>query len=370
MVTGVAAGVLNLLPAAARWVPAEPIILILLGMVGTHFVIERYTTIGRIEDKIELLNEIASLGNLPPSQQHAYRRATDAFVKLQHIINRLPPSEAPFAKLSTSFLAPLDEMLQHLSRGEIHVASHQIVEAQDRMCAAFPVRFDAVCERDVEFWDLAQDSEDYCLAQNYLRQHVSVIKRGMAHTRIFIVYLRDLASGRDQLVRVLKRQQRAGIGWAVAIYEELEQHLRTTTGRLDFGLFNGGRALSYFQRENPRQFGATIALKAVPDTEKVLSHQIDIHQQLIAECWLASATFAKTYREIHGGRGNGAIRLLTQRYNAWLQSAIPDVQLEHEAFPLIADSLDSIETKLAQLDTLVKRYRSARGSTSEEGGAA
>jgi len=164
------------------------------------------------------------------------------------------------------------------------------------------------------------------------------------------------------LLNVLIRHQRAGIAWGLTIYEELEDPLRTTSGRLDFAIFDRGKALSYFQRENPHRFEAVLRLKSLPDNERLISRQLQIHQELIAECWLVSETFVADYSNIHREKDNIRIRDMMRRYNGYLRAVLATVSFDNDDFVFVAHRTDEIESKLIQLEKLLRLYREGRGA--------
>jgi hypothetical protein len=335
---------------------------VLLGVMGTHFAIERFSTIRRIEERLLLLNESVALADFPLSQQHAFRRATGAYVQLQQIVARLEPDENFFVKISEELLFPAETLLQQLACGRLIVPTHQIVAAQEKLSAVFVARFDAVSNQDIDFWDQSSESEDFFVSEAYLRQHSSAMRRGTRLTRIFIVSIRDLTEKRHHLIRVLTRHQRAGIEWGLAISDEFEEPLRSTSGRLDFALFDRGKAVSYLQRETPRRLEAVLRLKSLPANARVIDKQMSIHQELIAECWVASEAFVRDFRDIHGVEGNGRIDDMISRYNGYLRAVVSEVPFDHDAFIFVAQRTDEIEAKIQGLERLLRLYRESRGS--------
>lgn len=361
MGAGLATGLISLFTNVEDTLPLPSITLVLLGLVGTHFAVERFSTIRRLEEKLDSINEVAELADLPTRQRDIHRRASSAFIQLQKDIGNLRPDEKYFKGLSNELLVPLDKMLQQLAKARIMAPPYQIVAIQEKLGKVFTRRFDAVTERDLDFWDQSPEPDVYSVAEGYFNQHVHAIKRGTVLTRIFIVTLRDITERHDRLCRVLRRHQLAGIGWGLAVFEELEEPLRATEGRLDFGLFDRGRALSYFQREYPWRLEVVFRMDAHAANEAEIKLQIAIHQQLIAECWCVSGEFARCYVDIHGEPATRRIHKALARHNRHLREKVTTVQFDHDHFVYVAHAQDEVASKIEALSSTISQYRSNRG---------
>ena len=360
---GLVLGILELVPKIRDYIPADSVVLILLGVIGTHFAIERFATISRLEHKLDLVHDVALLADFEPRQRNIHARATRDFVELQRTIGRLTTDDEFFRPLSVELLESPALLLNRLALGRLIVPPYQVVAAQQQLGRVFTSRFDAVSEKDIDFWDESVESEEYFIAAGYFRQNSDAIKRGTIVTRIFVVTLRDLNEKIDRLVRVLERQQRAGIGWAVVVFEELEDEVRRTGGRLDFAIFNSGQAVSYFRREYPRRFETVFRIRSHASNEREIRLQLRLHQLLIAECWLVNDKFLLTYAGAHPVDALEEIYALLDRHNAHLDRILGEpANREDDHFVFVVK--DAIETrdKLNLLRELVAKYRVRRGA--------
>lgn len=359
---GLILGVVESIPKFRGTIAVDSVILILLGVIGTHFAIERFSTISRIERKLDLVNDAAPLAEFGPAQQRMHAEATRDYLAIQRAIARLSSDEMFFAKLTDSLMKPSTQLLAELAKGRLIVPPYQVVAAQETLGRAFTKRFDAVSEKDIDFWDERVESEEYFIAAGYFRQNSDAIKRGTTVTRIFILALRDLMENIDRLTTILEQQHRAGIGWGIVVQEEMADELRHPQGRLDFAIFDHGKAITYFRREYPRRFETVLRISFMPENEREVQQQIRIHQCLLAECWMVNPTFIECYKGAHGDNVAAEVDAMLTRRNEHVRRFVDDFQVNKEPFAFVADKPAEVRDKLKAMHTLIAGYRIARGA--------
>jgi hypothetical protein len=214
-------------------------------------------------------------------------------------------------KVGDKLLQRAFELLGFLSRGELEVAGPQAAEIQGVLMAQYPKQFDAVCDRDVKYWARRDQG-----AQDYFDRNEEAILRGTTVTRIFVINDRDLdpdldvsprdgdkkaVSPRSELAKVLKEQHELGVGFGLAIYEELGASVRDETKvALDFGIFHGDgddddAAVSFFRdyREERRKY--RVVFGAGDQGHEVQKHR-QRFQDIMTRCWLVNTKFCEAHK--------------------------------------------------------------------------
>jgi hypothetical protein len=235
------------------------------------------------------------------------------------------------ATIGDGLLKRQDYQLLKLSEGQVEVLGTETARTQGLLLDNFDKRFDAVSDRDLEFW-LYKDNPQ--IGREYDQLTVKAVERGVTATRIFIFSDEDLFGRHNDIVSVLQRHQADGVGWAVALYSELSPTDKDGARAMDFAIFEnkgGYKAVSFF-----RDFkDATRRFAAIFDTEnnkEDIQRQEEQYKGLLLHCWLASNLFIEKRKDMLDSRlsNSSTVRktiqqrtiILRQRLNL---ADIPDI---------------------------------------------
>src|SRR5262245_8111814 len=285
------------------WISADNVpkaCLLMLGALAISIGLERFVLMHRIEKKLESLSGvIGKFHSLPPPSQRQVEQGIQDYVDLYEIKKKLKDVNDPFCNIADEILNDQSRLLNSLAKGRLFVSENQIPRAHEWLAKSFKKRLDAVSDDDLRFWidglrgDLTKAS--------YFDLNRQAVRAGTVVTRIFIFTITDLTNQPEEIVDVLKKQHQVGIGWGVAIEEELNKgELKLLLGKSasiakDFAIFDGGSAISYFREYDGRKFEAVFATyKGHPNIE-VVNIQKDVYKILVAECWLANQQFVDLY---------------------------------------------------------------------------
>lgn len=211
--------------------------------------------------------------------------------------HELAQRASPLRSIGDELIRRHDEQLSKLSHGQVEVIGTETTHIQYLLLKYFHKRFDAVSDRDLDFWVL---KDDHQIAQGYIQLLREAISRGTTVTRIFIVAERDLTDRYTEIVSVLKNQQADGVGWALAIYEGLSPTTMERGIATDFALFedrDGKKAASFFReyRELTRRF---MAVFQTPDNEYRIKQQEEQYKRILSQCLLVNGTFKEQRQDI------------------------------------------------------------------------
>jgi hypothetical protein len=212
-------------------------------------------------------------------------------------------ADSRIKSFSNSILGELESALANLNMGYVEVLGTKIEEMQKELLKHFKRSAFCVSDRDLKFWlnGFCEHikSCDELIAKQYLRFNIDAVSKGTKVTRIFIFQDSDFNHNKADIVAVLAKHQEAGIGWAVLIHEELPAHLKSAQQSLDFSLLDGQSAVAVLSNYNMDSQRRLYVLLNVPGT---LSARIEgyraLHQQLVAQCWLASKDFCDIHAPV------------------------------------------------------------------------
>jgi hypothetical protein len=201
--------------------------------------------------------------------------------------SRLATSSTALARVAFGILDPAFSQLRMLSKGRLEVGKSQSLHVQEQLCQCYRASFHAVSFRDMSFW--TNREQDQMPIDYFMENYQSIIRYGTKVTRLFVLVDSDFEK-HDDLKRVLKYHQDAGIGWAVAVYPYLRPELRNDSTDLDFALFDHGEAVSYFRghMEARRRFTVRFNTR---ENLPVIRRQQQTYRDLLAQCWMVNATF-------------------------------------------------------------------------------
>jgi hypothetical protein len=230
-------------------------------------------------------------------------------------------SNSALSQVGRDLLDPYRDLLDSLSRGQLEVGGEQTPRLLALLVRSYTKRFDAVSFDDLDYWWGDQT------AREYLRLNEESVLNGSSLTRIFIFLEKDLnlyydecvtkdkrCEQRTKIAQVLARHHQAQMGWAFALFEELEQSATSESEiALDFALYTaqtdraiagrkpdcqaGVGAITFFReyREARRKF------KAVFDTpgdanKRTIQEHIGQYEKVARSCWVANSHFVEQNR--------------------------------------------------------------------------
>lgn len=347
--------------------------LVMLGLIALSLALDRFTFIRRTDEKLDsLLVEAEEVHSLPAAHRREVRKALSNYVKLYKLQKKLSKVNKPFCNIADELLQDEASLLHGLAEGKLVAPEHKIPLAHYYLAKNFSNRLDAVSDNDLSFWIDALEGDP--VAANYFNLNRSAaVKSNTAVTRIFIFKTRDLLEESDWIATVLKAHHAVGIGWGVAIHEELSPRLKALLGgniSKDFALFDGGMAVSYFRKHSGRQFEAFFATHKGHYNLELIDAQKQVYKLLVTECWLANIHFARLFPgALPSNSAIDEVADITQHYNEqfhdWVSKEsqlLPHFMsngqfaLDHDIFALLAANESDIEGKVKLLrDIAAKR---------------
>lgn len=255
-------------------------------------------------------------------------------------------------------------MLFHaLANGRLELPMYSSPHGNRVLMQHFRSRIDAVSERNLGFWLEPTGSHYY---------EESVVTRtkdanGRVATRIFILTAEDFRQRNDQIVRVLERHFLDQVGFALVIgepdydldYRSLQDDVRKLKRRglsvqLDFALFDGNAAVSFFRRRPSNEsFEAVLATNDDQhENNELIMAQRSLWVRLIAESWLASSHFAQSIDSTLSPDESDTVCKSSKRYNEALQRF--NHEPESSLFPLLVKSAEDIPVKVRAMYELWK----------------
>jgi hypothetical protein len=224
---------------------------------------------------------------------------------VQNYVSVLTASaDSRIKNFSNSILGELDGALAKLNMGYVEILGTKIEEMQKELLKHFKHSAYCVSDRDLKFWlnGFCEHikSSDELIAKQFLRLNIDAVNKGTKVTRIFIFKDSDFNHNKADIVAVLAKHQDAGIGWAVLIHEELPTHLKSAQQSLDFSLLDEQSAVALLSNYNMDNKRRLYVLLNVPGSVRAKIEEYGaLHQQLVAQCWLASKGFC----DVHAPNG-------------------------------------------------------------------
>jgi predicted RNA-binding protein with PIN domain len=213
-------------------------------------------------------------------------------------------ADSRIERFNNWILRELDGALAKLNMGYVEVVGPKIDEMQKVLLKHFKQSAYSVSDRDLKFWlnGFCEHikSSDELIAKQFLRLNIDAVNKGTKVTRIFIFKDSDFNHNKADIVAVLAKHQEAGIGWAVLIHEELPTHLKSAQQSFDFCLLDEQSAVALLSNYNMDSKRRLYVLLNVPGSLRARIEEYGaLHQQLVAQCWLASKGFC----DVHAPNG-------------------------------------------------------------------
>jgi hypothetical protein len=243
-------------------------------------------------------------------------------------------------------------MVKTLADGRLEVREYLSALAFHRLLEAYNTRFDAVTANDLGFWRSSAPT-DYA----YRQVNFAAAKQ-MLSTRLFILSEKVVKEERAHIVEVLTDQIKEGIACALAVHEDFAFKAQTWSGHLDFALFAGGQAVSFFRGQ---AHGYAVTFRTCDkssDNDEILAAQVDIYHALLPECWLVTDRFRGRHLATESPVRKAALEQASAPRSAALKQLGFDV--DDERFPLVVGQIGEIGTKL---DKLVEMRQKLRGTS-------
>jgi len=321
--------------------------LAVLALMGLHFCVERFSVMNRMERRTAFL-DLAGIKSIPK----AIQSEIEELMKFRHALRKLESqtqqSNEEFGDIAVGILKEQTRQLRGLSEGRLNVPRDWKIISTQKLMNHYKERFDAVSEDDLNYWaSPASDAEEYLqIAESSYRQHHTQM------TRIFVLSLSDLRLKTASVDRLLRRQEQAGIGWAVAIRGEVPYEVKHREIPLDYVLHNGNKAVS-LSRKRDRRYETIFAT----DKADGLGPYQQMYKDLIPTCWLVNQRFIDNYKGAlpDKSRDENEIKELTQERNKKL-AGLTEIESEDKVFVLVVTKPEETAVKVKKLVKLANDY--------------
>ncbi len=140
-----------------------------------------------------------------------------------------------------------------------------------------------------------------------------------------------------------------GIGWAVAVYEDV-QNVRPEGFELDYGIFDSGKAVSFFHLQAGRRFEVVFRTEGrFTSNDREIDRQLGGYRTLLSNCLMVSESFSARHIWANDEHELSYLRAMTHRRNERMRTA---GALDDEIFPLVVKDLSEIPAKLQRATEL------------------
>lgn len=316
-----------------------------LALMGLHFCIERFSVMNRMERRTAFL-DLAGIKSIPKGIQAEVEQLMNNRNALRKLELRTKQSNREFGDIAAGILDEHARQLRGLADSRLNVPRDWKIISYQKLMNHYQERCDAVSEDDLNYWaSSATDADEYLeIAESSSRQHRTQM------TRIFIFNMSDLRLRTANVIRVLRKQEQAGIGWAIAIREELPYEVKHRDIPLDFVLHNANKAVS-LSRKRDRRYETIFAT----DNQDRLRLYQETYKDLIPACWLVNQRFVDRYKGMLPDqlRDEGEIKELARERNQKLDGLF---NVESDVFVLVVAKPDDTAIKVKKLIKLANDY--------------
>ena len=326
---------------------AAEVTLVLLGLLGLHFALERFSVLHRIEKSVSFVELVGV--EIPQRLKALLEDVVKSLAQLEKLKGRRTKGNLQFFAVADKTIDEMKFRLQELSEGKLNTPRDRKLIIHQMMLNHYSRRFDTISDNDLNYW-INPDSD----AERYLKiATASIQSAGTVVTRIFIFPRTDFKDRSAQIADVLCRQNRCGIGWAVAIRDLLPNTL-TQDAWLDFGLYDEGQAVSLFRKmEGDMRYETTFA---VANNIKDIGVHKSTYRQLVGECWLANEQFVANYGRMFSQKSLSVMTRRATNRNENVKRALGRQVNKHQIFLLVASAPEQIHGKVATLEEILKEY--------------
>jgi hypothetical protein len=321
--------------------------LAVLALMGLHFCVERFSVMNRMERRTAFL-DLAGIKSIPK----AIQSEIEELMKFRHALRKLESqtqqTNEEFGDIAVGILKEQTRQLRGLSEGRLNVPRDWKIISTQKLMNHYKERFDAVSEDDLNYWaSPGSDAEEYLqIAESSYRQHRTQM------TRIFVLSLGDLKMKTVSVERLLRRQEQAGIGWAVAIRGEVPYEVKHREIPLDFVLHNANKAVS-LSRKRDRRYETIFAT----DNTDGLGPYQQMFKDLIPACWLVNQRFIDNYKGAlpDKSRDENEIKELAHERNKKL-AGFTEIESDDKVFVLVVTKPEDTVVKVKKLVKLANDY--------------
>ena len=208
------------------------------------------------------------------------------------------------------------------------------------------LKFDAISVCDLAFWTTRIAD---AFAKEYFRMNRYLTGQGKQVTRIFVVSRAEMRTP-SVLAEILDQHQRAGIGFAVVVYDELPPQLRQYGEcELDFALWDCDKAFSVFRQSRRGWTRNMQVVFALGSTNSEVSQKLVLYRRILLHAWMVDSIFKECHAEYIGSHADSLHTIKTQLENRTHTRLSPDAQ-----FPVEVSADSTIEQKLKDLERLIE----------------
>lgn len=242
---------------------------------------------------------------------------------------------AVYRATADGLLQPALDILSDLANARLRVAETAIAKTFALLLSAVDDRYDGVSKDDLTFWEQE--------GQEYLKKHFAIAAHRTT-TRLFILPVSAIREKREALVSLLRKHMRARVGWAIVLLEDVPP----TDNALDYGLFDRGKAVSFFRLQNGRKFDVTFYTNGHrPRNDVEIDTQLDVYSMLVSNCLIASTTYAKTYIGVDDPHDREILAKAKRPRREQIEEL--GFRCDDDIFPLVVDNVGDLGTKLDEL---------------------
>jgi|GEM_PF-5190286 len=236
-------------------------------------------------------------------------------------------------------------------RGSFHVSTNLSPWVQEVLTTAFPNRLDTVSDRELDFWLTAIGAEA-------LRTNRAASRSGTTINRIIVASKYDLLRDRDRLAQILVEQDRAEIGFGLAIWEDFEREtlevLHRFNPRTGFSLYDTSAAVAYWDILGEER---SLCISMGGHDSPLEDHQtINAHRRLfsalVSECYLVNQRFRDGVSASVSSSEWQTILRITRRYAELYAGLASHFEDREGPFPIIFDGAATVREKLERVTTL------------------
>lgn len=345
------------------------LLLFLVGLISVLIGIEKFTHYRDIYKRFESIDtrfesidaRFDNIDRTDEAKHLIYRDKQDVYKLFDGVVRYLIERDQyiqEYSNFSREQIFRYRSKFESLREGELVVSGFESIDIQRRLLDNYKENFFAVSYNDVKFW-LGTDNFDSIGKQYFELNKIAATKRGTICSRIFILTRDKIKNKKDDIIKILQNHTRENIGWAIVVYEEMEQKIRETDAALDFALFNHNMALTHFDKvRSAKKFKVIFKMHDNVDVATI-NTQIQLYCDLIKECWLVDSKFLDIYND-HFGYDDfkREIERQTKLYNASLERKLqPGFTTDHPIFPLVSNNYQQIVNKVEQLLEVLEKTK-------------
>ena len=196
--------------------------------------------------------------------------------------------------------------MTEVSEGRIKLIGNEIFNIMAAMLDSSEI-FHAVSDRDLPLWrPYVSNPGLVSYSEGYKGLNDEAVARGCRVTRILILGARDLANQAD-VVEVLRWHHSVGIGYAIAVYEELPPIDIPGAGtKLDYGYFYSAapklgdlpEAIGTLSSNDGSRLPEMRANFLIPKTEHQIAAATEIYPKIFGSCRLVDTVFLNSHSEL------------------------------------------------------------------------